>query len=273
MNSQASRRSIPVLLAGVLLVAACGSYAEGPAPTMGAEIGTMDAAVEARVNQIFRESGIPSMAVAVVAGDQLVWAKGFGEQSDLATVYMVGSIDKPFLATALLQMLEQGQLGMEDDINDYLPFEVRNPHEPGTPITLRMLVSHRSGLVHDVQGLRYVDNDGPMLRWRFWHQSHRLSDLWNSFLPHSRREIIEEAFTAGASGDLAELWVGPPGRGFQYSNTAFYDLLGMAMEVVAGKPYQEVIQANVIAPLGMANTAFEAYTYPEDQLAIPYARF
>lgn len=121
--------------------------------------------------------------------------------------------------------------------------------------------------------MRYVGNDGPMLRWRFWHQTKSLSNLCNSFLPHSSQEIVEETFTSSTEGEPADLWVGPPGQGYQYSNTGFYDLLGRTMEMLAGLSYQEIIQTRVIDPLGMTDTGYEAYAYPQDQLAVPYARF
>lgn len=124
------------------LLTGCSQYTPGHAPSSSDEIGTLDAEVEAQVEQIFNESGIPSMAVAVVVGEDMLWAKGYGEQTDLSTVYMVGSIDKPFLATAFLQMVDEGVLNMDDDINEYLPFEVSNTYAPEVPITLRMLVTH-----------------------------------------------------------------------------------------------------------------------------------
>jgi CubicO group peptidase (beta-lactamase class C family) len=259
-----------IVALSILLMVACSNYAEEPVEQVGTTIGSIDTSIEAEVDRLFEVSGIPSMAVAVVVGEETVWAKGYGEQPDLSTLYMIGSIDKPFLATSLLQLNEQGRLSLDDDINDYLSFDVRNPHAPDVPITLRMLATHRSGLVHDVPGLRYVDNDGPMLRWRFWHQTRRLSDFFNSFLQHSRDEIIETAFT---SSEPDQIWSSPPNSGYQYSNTGFGDLLGRAIEDVEGKPFQQVIQDNIIIPLGMENTGFEASDFPKEQLAIPYARF
>lgn len=117
------------------------------------------------------------MAAAVVVGDEIIWAHGYGEQPDLSTIYMVGSIDKTYLTTAFLQLVEEGKIGLDDDIRDYLPFELRNPLAPDVPITPRMLLSHQSGLAHDIPGLRYVDNDGPMLWWRFWNLDKEIWDL------------------------------------------------------------------------------------------------
>ncbi len=272
---EARMKKMIALVAFVLIsgASACSTFAEAPTPKRGSQIGIIDPAVEKQVQSLFDESGIPSLAAGIVIGEEIVWAKGYGEQPDLATVYMVGSIDKPFLATALLQLVEEGKLDLNDDVNDYLPFEVRHPDYPNEPITLQMLATHTSGMVHDVPGMRYVDNDGPMLRWRFWNLSRRPADLWNSLRSHSRKELIQRAFKPTNSSDGSDLWAHRPDHGYQYSNTGFYDLLGWAMEAADGQPYQAIIRNRVLDPLRMEDTAFEASAFPSGQLAIPYARF
>ena len=101
-----------------LMLAACTRYAPGPAPTLGTEMGTLDPVVVEQIESLFEESGMPSMALAVVVGDELIWAKGLGEQPDLSTIYMIGSIDKAYVATAFLGQVEDGLIGLEDDINE-----------------------------------------------------------------------------------------------------------------------------------------------------------
>jgi CubicO group peptidase (beta-lactamase class C family) len=260
------------ILVLVIMLASCTRYAAGPDPELGTEIGSLDPAIIAEVEQLFEESSIPSMALAVVVGDQLVWARGLGEQPDLSTIYMTGSIDKAYLGTAFLGQVEDGLIGLEDDINEYLPFALSNPHAPEVTIAPRMLVSHQSGLAHDVTGLRYVDNDGPMLWWRFWNLEKRFWDLWYAIIPfgETRTEMVERALRDGAREGV---WSGKPSSGFQYSNTGIYDILGRAMGDLEGGSYQEVVRLRVLEPLGLENTAFEASAFPKNQLAIPYARF
>lgn len=255
-----------------LMLAACTRYAAGPAPTFGTEMGSLDPVVAAQVEELFEESGAPSMALAVVVGDELIWAKGLGEQPDLSTVYMIGSIDKAYVTTAFLGQVEDGLIGLEDDISDHLPFELRNPNAPDVPITPRMLVSHQSGLVHDVPGMRYVDNDGPMLWWLFWNLDKKFWDLWYAIIPFgdTRFEIVEKAL---GEGDPDKVWSGKPKGGFQYSNTGFYDILGRVMGELEGSTYQDVVQQRVMQPPGLENTSFEASAFPKQQLAVPYARF
>jgi CubicO group peptidase (beta-lactamase class C family) len=256
-----------------LMMAGCTGIADapGPAPSMGNEIGMLDAQVVEEVQRLFEESGIPSLAVAVVVGDEVIWARGFGEQDDLATIYMAGSIDKPFLTTAFLQMVEEGGIGLDDDINDFLPFEVRNPYAPEVAITPRMLLANTSGIVHDVPGVRYIDNDGPMNWWLFRNHGWKFGDLWYSVIPYPKKR--DEVVGAALTDDSGEAWVGPPIETWQYSNTGFYDVLGRMMGEIEGGTYQDVIRQRVIEPLELENTSFEASAFPEEQLAVPYERF
>jgi CubicO group peptidase (beta-lactamase class C family) len=249
----------------------CTRFADGPVSKVGTEVGSFDPVVISEVEELFDESGIPSMAAVVVVGDGLLWARGFGVQEDLATVYMAGSIDKPFIATTFLQLVEEGKIGLDDDISNYLPFEVRNPYRPEVVITPRILLSHQSGLVHDVPGLRYVDNDGPMLWWRFWNLDKKFWDLWHAVIPSSdtREEIVASALVDESGG----AWAGLPGESYQYSNTGFYDLLGRAIEEIEGKSREVVITERVLEPLGMENSGFDAHAFPKGQLAVPYVRF
>jgi CubicO group peptidase (beta-lactamase class C family) len=264
-------KRLAIALLAVCL-AACARYASGPIPTLGTEKGSLDPEVVDQIEGLFVKSGIPSLALAVVVGDDLIWAKGLGEQPDLSTVYMTGSIDKAYMATAFLGQVEDGLIGLEDDISNYLPFELRNPKASDVPITPRMLVSHQSGLAHDVPGLRYVDNDGPMLWWRFWNLDSKFWDLWYAIIPfkENRADIVDKVLK---EGDPDEVWPGMPYSGFYYSNTGFYDILGRVMGELEGGIYQGLVQQRIFQPLTLENSGFEASTFPKKQLATPYVRF
>jgi CubicO group peptidase (beta-lactamase class C family) len=255
-----------------LMLATCARYAPGPAPTLGTETGTLDPVVVEQIESLFKESGMPSMALAVVVGDELIWAKGLGEQPDLSTIYMIGSIDKAYVATAFSGQVEDGLIELEDDINDYLPFGFRNPKAPDVTITPLMLILHQSGLAHDVPGVFYVDNDGPMLWWLFSNLDRNLRNLWYAMIPfgETRFEVAEKALR---EGDPAIVWTHRPNAGLTYSNTGFYDILGRVIGEIEGGTYQDVVRQRVFEPLELQNTSFEASAFPKGQLAIPYARF
>ena len=255
-----------------ILLAGCMNFADEPVPEYGSEIGKIDPTVIDRVEQVFNDSGIPSMAVAIVVGDELVWAKGLGEQTDLSTIYMIGSINKAYIATAFLSQVEDGLIKSEDDVNDYLPFEFRNPNAPDVPITLSMLMLHQSGFANEVPGMRYVANDGPMNWWRFWNMDNKnIGDLWHSIIPFTQSgdEVVERAV---CEGDPAAVWPHRPYAGLTYSNDAYYYILGRVIGDIESTTYQDVVMHRVVTPLGLQNTSFEAYDFPKEQLAIPYFR-
>ena len=104
---------------------------------------------------------IPSLSVGIVVNDELVWAKNYDGPAGLDTVYIVGSIQKPFTASAVLQLVERGTLDLDEDVSAYLPFPVRHPRHPDTPITIRMLLAHQSGLGLDTdfEGLHIFQGD------------------------------------------------------------------------------------------------------------------
>ena len=84
--------------------------------------------------------------MGIVLNDELVWAKNYNGPAGLDSVHSVGSIQKPFTASAVLQLVEQGTFDLDEDVSEYLPFPVRHPSHPDTPITIRLLLTHQSGL-------------------------------------------------------------------------------------------------------------------------------
>ena len=98
----------------------------------------------------------PSVSACIIINDSVVWSKGYGlydiENNKPATpdtLYLMASISKTVTATALMQLYEQELFDLDDDVNDYLPFSLRNPNFLDTSITFRMLLSHRSSLASD----------------------------------------------------------------------------------------------------------------------------
>ena len=101
---------------------------------------------EQKIQEIVLSGDLPSVQIAVIDQNQLVWSKTLWKKNDNHYVYMNGSVQKVVDATAILQLYEKGKIDLDADINDYIPFEVKHPEYPDIPITIRMLLSHRSGL-------------------------------------------------------------------------------------------------------------------------------
>src|SRR5262249_22982089 len=158
------------LILGFLLACAIPSWAQD-----GSNIpARQDYAEIVKVLQPFIEremaaKGIPGMSVAIVDDQEIVWAQGFGmadgkkkTPASADTVYRIGSVSKLFTDIAIMQKVERGQINLDAPVSKYLPdFRPKNPF--GDPITLRELMSHRSGLLREPPVGNYFETTEPSL--------------------------------------------------------------------------------------------------------------
>lgn len=211
-----------------------------PARGYGAVARQMAAAIQYELN----DKGIPGFSIALVDGDQIVWARGFGfadperqVPATSRTVYRVASISKLFTALAVMQLVEQGQLDLDADVRTYLPdFHPENPF--GRPITLRQLLSHRSGLVREPPVGNYFDPSEPTLQ--------------------------ETVYSLNETR-----LVYPPGTRTKYSNAAV-SVAGLVVERVGGQPFADYVQYRLLAPMGMQRSSFVPREQLRSRLATGY---
>jgi CubicO group peptidase (beta-lactamase class C family) len=223
--------------------------------------------LDLKITDLMSENHIPSLAVGIVINDTLEWSNGYGNQSDLDTVYMIGSLTKLFAATAIMQLNETGMLDLDTDINNYLPFNVRNPSYPNDSITTRMLLTHSSGLCCGVYDEILWDYDADMIDW----QNDRMG--WNITQWSSRPtlgEFINGSLNPSGAYYSEENWCARPDTQRQYSNTGFL-LLSYMLEEITNQKYEDYLQENVLDPLDMNSTGFD-YADFLGRNAIPYER-
>jgi D-alanyl-D-alanine carboxypeptidase len=172
-------------------------------------------------------SGVPAVQVAVSQGGRIIYAEAFGV-TDQGTaiaatprsVMQTGSVTKQFTAAAILRLAERGSLSLDDRIEKFVPeFDPR-----GATITLRHLLSHRSGV-----------------RSSWWPPS----GGFPLFSPVTREQVI-----AGINGQPLEF---TPGSRWSYSN-AGYMLLGYAVESIAGSSFADFVHSEFVLPLGLLDT-------------------
>ncbi len=223
------------------------------------ELGLVSASLDADIQTHMSSGHIPSLQCGIVIQDRLVLAKGYGEQPELNTVYMIGSITKTFTATAFLQLMEQGLIDLDADINTYLSFSVRNPDYPATPVTIRQLLSHTSGLARE---FGYMLFDNGLIEWLNDQFDLSLA-LWDS--PPTLDELITSTSMSNTS-----IWESQPGTAFSYSNLGFM-VLSYIFEEVSGQSLAAYVQEHIATPLGMSSTGFAAADFP-GQLAIGHER-
>ncbi|OLF17431.1 serine hydrolase domain-containing protein [Actinophytocola xanthii] len=141
--------------------------------------------------------------------------------------FRIGSVTKTFVATVLLQLVDEGRLALDDPIDRHLPDVVPD----GGRITVRQLLQHTS-LLHD-----YMSEPGYSTnRWR---GDARFDDYTPS-------ELIDVAFTADADDAPGELW--------RYSNTN-YIVAGLLIEKLTGRPYGEEVKRRILRPLDLDHTS------------------
>ena len=183
-------------------------------------------AIDDYVQAQLQKQHVPGLALEVVQNGKVVKAKGYGladvERTvpvTTETVFEIGSITKQFTATAIMMLVDQGKIGLDDKISRY---------RDGLPaawqaVTVRQLLSHTSGIPDYEAIMGYGSYRNVM----------------------TAPQVI--ALAAGKPMDFA------PGTQWHYSNTGYF-LLTLALEKITGQPYIQFIQAHILAPLGMTHT-------------------
>jgi CubicO group peptidase (beta-lactamase class C family) len=188
--------------------------------------------------------GLPGVVVGVVSDQQLLWAAGFGYANreakvpmTPATKFRMASHSKLFTATAIMQLREEGKLGLDDPVVKHLPwFKVKNAAADDPPITVEHLLTHSSGLPREA-GPHWTTYDFPT------------------------REQLKALITerqAAFSPDVR----------WKYSNLA-YALAGLVVEAVSGQRWEDYVQRNIYEPLGMTASSVDQNA---SGLAVAYNR-
>jgi CubicO group peptidase (beta-lactamase class C family) len=230
----------------------------------GVDAGTTGVeALEEFIEAEMRGAGIPGLAAAIVAGGEVKWQEGFGA-ADIAsnrpittdTPFPIASISKTFIATALMQLVEAGEIDLDTDINELgLPFEVRHPAFADEEITLRMLTTHTSGILDnwDVYDCHYyIEADGSRLLNLLYPDAcpnTPVPDL-GSFL---ESYLTEEGALFDPELNFSDETTGGPGRFFSYSNVGAA-LAAYAIGTATETTLEEQCEAHIFKPLGMNNT-------------------
>lgn len=214
----------PVLLLLLLLAP--------PAVTAAATPAT-DARV-ARIDQLLAETyaaGEPGAAVLVEKDGEILLRKGYGLANlELEVpirpemVFRVGSVTKQFTAIAILELVEQGKLALDDDITKYLPGFPTH----GQKVTIEHLLTHTSGIKS------YTDLETWRKVMREDRSVPQMIDLFKDEAP-----------------DFA------PGEKWLYDNSGYF-LLGAILEKVTGQPYADWMAAHLFTPLGLTHTTYGA---------------
>lgn len=209
------------------------------------------------ITSMMETSHLPGLAACIVKNNGIAWSKGYGwaniEQRipmTPDTLMNIGSISKTITATAIMQLWEEGKFQLDDDINNHLPFAVKNPFHPNEPITFRQLLTHTSS-IHD--GPAYEESyscGDPKIPLRTWVEEY----LTPGGVYYNREENFHD-------------W--KPGEEFDYCNVPF-GLLGYLVEAISGSSFSDYCQANIFEPLGMNETSWYLADLDTAKHAVPY---
>lgn len=201
---------------------------------------------------------LTSISYCVVKNDKILYsgAMGLADKSNNvlatdSTRYLIASVSKTITAVAVMKLVEQNLIGLDDDINQYLPFSVRNQNFPNDKITLRMLLSHRSSISDEFQdnlSLYCYEIDCPMTLAQYFDNVFLSTGQYYSTDNFSDRK---------------------PGTADDYSNLGVA-LIGYLVERITQTPFDEYCKTNIFIPLGMSKTEWRLANTPLSELAIPY---
>ncbi|MCO8120623.1 serine hydrolase [Stieleria sp. TO1_6] len=193
------------------------------------------------MRQFLRRHGVPGASIAVTDGGRLVLARGYG-LADLGTneavepdsLFRIASLSKPITAVAIMQLVERGELHLEDTVIETLQLDqslasIENADPRVSQITIGQLLEHRGGWDRD-------QSFDPMF------QSIRWAKLAGVDAPAEPATVIQCMLSQPLDFD--------PGQRYAYSNFG-YCLLGRVIEKVSGQSYESYVQENVLAPIGV----------------------
>ncbi len=236
-----------------------GAVATGGA-TLTTHPADADVSLDRFLRRKLRDSHCPGLGLAAVFDGHLVWGAGLGkarvaqkQRVNKDTMFMLASISKTVTATALMQVWEQGDIDLDADVNEVLPFAVRNPHYPSRPITAHQLLTHTSGIRDNWSELSplYVKGDSPIALGTF---------LERYLVPGGRYYSASKNYTGWASG-----------TDYLYSNVGAA-LIGYLVEAVTGIDFARWCERRIFEPLGMDHTGWHLRGLNRDKIARPYRR-
>ena len=187
--------------------------------------------IDAYLSKQVQKKGIPGLTAAVVRDGNVVYSSAFGvgssgksEKLTPQHVFHFASVSKPFVATALMQLVENGKLSLDDPPTRFCPY-FRLADERFRQITIRQMLNHTSGMPDVVD----YEWDNP--------------------------QFDENAAERYVRGMASQRLLSSPGNGWHYSNMAF-DVLGDVIAKSSGSSFEEYAKANILEPLGMNHSSF-----------------
>jgi CubicO group peptidase (beta-lactamase class C family) len=221
------------------------------------EVGSKSS-IDSVISAYMQSNWDPGLAACIVKNDRIAW-EGYYGLANIAsqdpvkpgTIFMLASVSKTVVATALMQLWQGGRFKLDDSINAYLPFPVHNPNFPNSAITFRQLLCHVSSIHDDFGQIPYGFLGDPTI-------------ALGTFL----REYLTPGGAFYATSHYNSN--GPPQSEWDYSNVGAA-LCGYLVEVISGIPFDQYCRDNIFVPLGMTGTSWFLRDLDMGLIARPYS--
>lgn len=217
------------VLVGLTLGLAAVNAPGQTAPTPPADLTRLQTKLEPKITEAISRGFLPGIAIGVVKNGKLIYAKGFGV-ARLGTntpvtsrsLFHMASVTKTFVATAVMQLVEQGKIDLDAPVTRYLPY-FKMDDERYRDIKIRQMLSHTSGIP-----------DTTNYHW-------------------DKPEYDDGALERFVRSTANQKLLFTPGQNFAYSNTA-YEILGDVISKVSGESFEDYVQHFILTPLGMKDS-------------------
>jgi CubicO group peptidase (beta-lactamase class C family) len=204
---------------------------------------------------------IIGMQAASIQDGELVWEGSYGlkeyntgKKVNDSTLFMIASCSKPVTALGIMLLYDRGKLDLDDPVNRYLPFAIKNPNFPDRAITIRMLLTHTSSL---------QDN------WDILTPLYTLPEGGDS--PVELFQFVTDYFTEGGQYYHAKenFHRYSPASEYDYCNMG-YVVLGLIIQQISGRSFSDYIKEEIFSPLHMNNSYWFLRDIPHANIARPH---
>ena len=237
--------------------------------------------LRSKTERFYNQKNLPGFAAAIVNDQGVLFQESYGyadiqskKPYTLETVQLIASTTKTTISFAVMKLVEEGKLDLNSPINDYLPYEIYNPHFRDSTITIKHLVTHTSGIIdtennYDLRGRYYIKqtslNDSKLDK--------EALDYIRNYKKNKRlslKKYCKSVFSVKGKWYSKNTFLkNPPGSHYQYSNLGA-TLTAYIVERASGKCFDDFVEQNLFKKLNFQNSAFSIKGINLDLLATSY---
>lgn len=215
---------------------------------------------------LYHKGGFPGIAISLINKDSIIFIKGMG-YADLEekkaytenTIHPIASISKTFVGVALMKLVEQGKLDLNEKINDILPYPIVNPHFPEDDILVKHLATHTSTIPHyfdDFEKSYWLLEPNTIQKGEIPEENYNFLASIENNQPLSLDQYVRNVCTQnGKWYDEKNFEKAKPGQFYRYSNVGT-SVAARIIEIRSGKSFSDYTKEFILRPLNMSTSAW-----------------